>query len=133
MDAARGRLANDDTLRVSPEDRGRHYGQVFAMTESWNSAQAVAAPPDIADGATPTGGDMKIIQLWTPRVPDLARPSPEADQTSLWEAVAVIVLGLLVTAVGMAAALVAFAEKLDAPRPPDPWGHEVVETRSGGS
>jgi hypothetical protein len=72
---------------------------------------------------------MKTIQQWAPRLPNLARPSPEPEQSSVWEAVAVIVLGLLVTGVGMAAALVAFAEKLDAPRPPDPWGHEAPLTR----
>jgi hypothetical protein len=72
---------------------------------------------------------MITIQKYAVRVPDLRRPSPP-EEASLWEVLAVIFLGLVLTGVGMAAALVAFAEKIDAPRPPDPWGNEAAQTSS---
>lgn len=64
---------------------------------------------------------MKTIWRRAQLPPDLRHPSPPGEG-SIWEAAAVIVLGLVITTVGMTAALLAFAEKIDAPRPPDPWG-----------
>jgi hypothetical protein len=76
---------------------------------------------------------MKAILRRAPSLPDLGRPAPPTEEPSLWEAGAVILLGLVLTGVGMAAALVAFAEKIDGPKVADPWGPEVVQTRQVSS